>query len=80
MTESEIMKALECCAEQKPCKECPLCNYAQDADKCKNKVFVNALDLLNRKNAENEELKRNYGALKYQENLSRERKMRGNEK
>lgn len=52
MTEAEIMKALECCAEQRPCQECPLCNYTQDAEKCKNKVFVECLDLLNRKNAE----------------------------
>jgi hypothetical protein len=56
MTETEIMKALWCCAEQKPCKECPLIDYANDSDKCKNKLFIDALALINRKNAEIERL------------------------
>ena len=63
MTEAEIMKALECCAERKPCRECPLFNYAQDADKCKNKLFEEAFALINRKNAENEVYKNNLEAM-----------------
>lgn len=51
MTDNKIIKALECCAEEKPCNECPLFDYTEDEIKCKNKCFVDALDLINRQRA-----------------------------
>lgn len=54
MTEAEIMKALECCEAYNydACSECP---FNRNAD-CAFAVATNCLDLLNRKNAENEKL------------------------
>lgn len=51
MTEKEIMQALECCI--KPTSDCDNCPYysAGDGD-CVNKVKENALDLINRQQAE----------------------------
>lgn len=53
MTEAEIMKALECC--KKPlcdnCKECPQQGKGHNVD-CVGELMVDALDLINRKNAE----------------------------
>lgn len=52
MTEAEIMKALECCIDKDyKCNECPL--YVD----CEREVIAkHSLDLINRKNAENEKL------------------------
>ncbi len=52
MTESEIMKALECCASWKSCKKCPLFLW----EDCTGSLKEFALDLINRKNAEIEKL------------------------
>lgn len=57
-TDEEIIKALECCKDC-CCKQCD-----EEPD------FQEAIDLINRQKAEIEQLKRNYDALKYQENLS----------
>ena len=55
MTEKEIMKALECCKAYNydACSECP---FNRNAD-CAFAVATNCLDLINRKNAEIEDLK-----------------------
>lgn len=58
LTDEEIIKALECCKDC-CCKQCD-----EELD------FQEAIDLINRQKAEIEQLKRNYDALKYQENLS----------
>ena len=54
MTETEIMKALECCSKPvgEDCNECPL----HKEDCLKVNIEELALDLINRKNAENEKL------------------------
>lgn len=56
MTDKEIIKALECCANatHKDCKNCPL--FVVDG--CVKTMSTNALDLINRLQAENERLKK----------------------
>ena len=63
MTESEIMKALECCSKvlAESCAECPL----QKVDCLKVNIEELALDLINRKNAEIERLKSHSGKCIY---------------
>ena len=51
MNEAKIMKALECCYAAK-CSECPY------EIQCIKLMVKDALDLINRKNAENERLQR----------------------
>ena len=53
LTDSEIVKALECCPKNIICGECPLCGKKD----CMNKLYINALDLINRLQAENERLR-----------------------
>lgn len=53
MTDEEIMKALENCTSHSPC--CPLCKYDAEYDissECMGALMIDALDLLNRKDAE----------------------------
>ena len=70
LTDSEIVKALECCTEQHSCTECPLF-------KTKSKCTDFFLDLVNRLQAENEKLKiwvsQNEGVLpKYEDFIKAE--------
>lgn len=51
MTDKQIIKALECCADEWDCDHCPYFNKCSDMKK-------DALDLINRKNAEIEELRK----------------------
>lgn len=53
MTDNEIKKALECCAKNKGCDDCPL--YAKES--CFVVEEKALLDILNRKDAEIERLK-----------------------
>ena len=55
-TESEIMNALECCAKNPP--SCADCNYKGKCNRrdCYDYLKLDALDLINRKNAENKRL------------------------
>lgn len=55
MTETEIMKALECWASEKECEETCEC-FKYDTPRCDLLTARNALDLINRKNAEIERL------------------------
>ena len=58
-SETEIMKALECCTKGvMGCINCPLFDYSDDADACKRYAMRNSLDLINRKNAEIERLEK----------------------
>ena len=54
MTDNEIIKALECCCgtAHDSCRDCPY-----DDIGCEDKLEKDALDLINRQKAENEELK-----------------------
>lgn len=56
MTESEIMKALECCYNAK-CSECPY------EIRCIKTMAKDSLDLINRKNAEIERLRKENALL-----------------
>ena len=59
LTDSEIVKALECCTQGrdiKVCWNCPLYVDLQTARECCEKLNTNALDLINRLQAENEAL------------------------
>ena len=53
MTEKEIIQALECCADLFDCISCPCKEFCGDL----GKLQQNALDLINRQQAENKELK-----------------------
>lgn len=55
MTDKEIKKALECCVEGK-CQLCPLYDNDTIADNCPTGVLRLCRDLINRKQAENENL------------------------
>ena len=62
MTEAEIMKALECCvtsgdftkSQIEICSPCPYFNFGD----CTGALKANTLDLINRKNAEIERLRK----------------------
>lgn len=56
MTEAKIMKALDYCIKQGLTSECTECPYKGTKRDCMGVMLEDALDLLNRKNAENEEL------------------------
>lgn len=62
MTDNEIIKALECCANatHKDCKNCPL--FVVNG--CVKTMSSNALDLINRQHAENINLKVHLEQLK----------------
>ena len=46
LTDSEIVKALECCFMEQQCNYCPL--YKEHSADCLDTVLKNALDLINR--------------------------------
>lgn len=56
LTDAEVKKALECCVgdnDGKNCFDCPL----WEIDDCQEQLLLDALDLINRLQAENERLK-----------------------
>lgn len=55
MTDNEIIKALECCTFKGGCLDCPL-YVPEQTGSCVKRVFINALDLINRQKAEIEKL------------------------
>lgn len=56
MTDNDIKKALECCGNQIACTDgCPLDDLG-GIDKCVHTLLLNALDLINRQQAEIEKL------------------------
>ena len=66
LTDSEIIKALECCSNNVLYEQCVGCPYEKYLDKghtCIIKATKNALDLINRQKAEIEELDYKLGAL-----------------
>lgn len=66
LTDSEIVKALECCSEENKCKQCPY--YNKGNFKCLNyKFFKDLLDLINRLQAKVEFYKKNRD--KYQDDV-----------
>ena len=57
MTDNEIIKALELCANLEECKDCPMANMQKyDTDICEHQIMLYALDLINRQKAEIERL------------------------
>ena len=60
MTDEQIIKALECCAtdDGDDCSQCPYGNivYKTGSGGCVNRCRKDALDLINRKKADNERL------------------------
>ena len=55
MTDNEIIKALECCPKGIKCEQCPLFGTSD----CMSKLYINALDLINRQKAEIEQWRKN---------------------
>ena len=65
LTDNEIIKALECCKYEYDTK-CELCCYNfYSRTGCRGELRRNALDLINRLQAENERLKRYYYQHEY---------------
>lgn len=58
LTDAEIKKALECCSKAQCEQDCVVlgCPYYLE-EQCSNKIVVDALDLINRKDEEIERLK-----------------------
>lgn len=56
MTEEEIMKVLAYCKNQGLTSECTECPYKGEKRDCMGVMLEDALDLINRKNAENARL------------------------
>lgn len=69
-TNEEIISSLEVIATTGNCDECKIRNGKWGTCNCSQITANAALDLINHQKAEIERLKRNYDALKYQENLS----------
>lgn len=60
MTDSEIIKALECCGDEGEITLCSICPYYlqdRDNDFCQEDLHRASLDLINRQKAEIERLK-----------------------
>lgn len=55
MTNSEIIKALECCSKNNNCEGCPL-DYLTFSSQCASELAIKSLDLINRLQAQNEDL------------------------
>lgn len=56
MTDEQIIKALECCADQSNSKACQECPYNTKALNCVRYIVVDALALIQRQKAEIERL------------------------
>ncbi len=65
MTDNEIIKALECCSEANNCGKCEYepTEYQIGTVGCCNELMKDALDLINRLQAENERLSQFGGIL-----------------
>ena len=59
MTDTEIIKALECCAGDGTTKDCYSCSI-YEIDECQCVLPKQALDLINRQKAEIERLKKKF--------------------
>lgn len=46
MNRQDTVRALKICSGQQPCAQCPLNEYASDADKCKQKLMEDALRVI----------------------------------
>ena len=46
MDRQQTIKALEICSQLRPCAQCPLNDYAYDADVCKQKLMEDALKVI----------------------------------
>ena len=58
LTDNEIKKALNVCVGmQNDCGDCPLLEYSKASDECMTELMSNALDLINRLQADNERLR-----------------------
>jgi FtsZ-binding cell division protein ZapB len=57
MTDKEIIKALECCVINGNCNGCPHYKNGKPSHECLETACKDALDLINRQQAENKELK-----------------------
>lgn len=55
MTDNEIIKALECCCKNNNCEGCPL-DYFTFSSQCTSELAIKSLDLINRLEAEKQNL------------------------
>ena len=62
MTDNEIVKALECCILSDCSRNCPLYYTTLSYHQCREATRKNALNLINRLQAENERLKKGWKA------------------
>ena len=59
MIDNEIIKALNCCENDKNCSDCPL-DKLKCVGKCMHTLISNALDIINSQNSEVEYWKERY--------------------
>ena len=53
ITDKDIIEALECCSNNKPCKDCPLCGFFKvGKDPCRVVLTRGALAIINRQKAD----------------------------
>lgn len=55
LNREQTIEALECCAELKPCKMCPLSDYSYDDAGCKHKCMTDALAIYRELTEENKQ-------------------------
>ena len=56
LNREQIVKGLEVCVTEKPCRECPLLTLTDDPDKCKRELMKHALALIRELTEEKERL------------------------
>lgn len=59
----DVMKALECCASGRPCRECEYKDKSKDTFGCRKGCLIDALALLREKDAEIERYRKIVGDL-----------------
>ena len=63
MTDNEVIKALECCSRWELTKDCSECAYESSDGICRENLFSDTLDLINRQKAEIERLNKEVDRL-----------------
>ena len=57
LTDTDVKKGLECCANLEACEKCPMCSFEKyDTDTCEHQIMLYSLSLINRQKAEIERL------------------------
>ena len=66
MTDSDIIKALECCCKNNSCEGCPLDYFTFSSSQCASELAIKSLDLINRQHTEIERLRKEVNLVSIQ--------------